>query len=173
MSRGFVKVSLKGNIGNVEFKQLPSGDLAANVSIAVTEYYTNNGQREEKTTWLRGVAYKRTAELMQQLVQKGTEIFADDVGVNVRKFSGQDGVEREIAEFVIRQFDVLARGIPRQEAQQSQAQAPANQGYAPQARNNGYQQPAAPRQNGQYSPRSTQNGQYPPRQNGQYQQYPN
>ena len=76
MSQGFFEVKAKANIGSIEFNTLPSGDLVANLSLAATKKYKDNqGQQQEKTTWISATAYRRTAELLDMLAQQGTEIF--------------------------------------------------------------------------------------------------
>ncbi|AGP79945.1 single-strand binding protein (plasmid) [Alteromonas mediterranea 615] len=154
MSQGFFEVKAKANIGSIEFNTLPSGDLVANLSLAATKKYKDNqGQQQEKTTWISATAYRRTAELLDMLAQQGTEIFVTGSLVE-DKWVDQNNQNRSKVGIVIDTFDVLRRGKEHQNAQnnanynqsngQGYNQAP-NQGY----NNQGYQQPNNRRNNAQ------------------------
>jgi single-strand DNA-binding protein len=118
MSRGFIKVTAKGNIGQLEAGNLPSGDLVVNFSLASTSSYTdNNGQKIENTTWVKGVGYRRTAELMNTLLQKGSEIFLEGK-LSVKKWQDQQGNNRETTEVIVDSFELLSRGKARENTQQ-------------------------------------------------------
>ena len=139
MSQGFFEVKAKANIGSIEINTLPSGDLVANLSLAATKKYKDNqGQQQEKTTWISATAYRRTAELLDMLVQQGTEIFVTGSLIE-DKWVDQNNQNRSKVGIVIDTFDVLRRGKQRQDAQNNNNynQAPNNQGYN-QAPNQGY-----------------------------------
>lgn len=129
MSRGFIKVTAKGNLGSVEFNTLPSGDRVANLSLAATNSYTDkSGQKQESTTWVRLVGYKKTAELLEQLVQQGTELLVEG-NLSVNKWEDQNGNNRETTEIVVSSFEVLRRGKEREDAQQQGYNNQQQQGY--------------------------------------------
>lgn len=120
MSRGFIRVQSKGNIGKIELHALPSGDPVVNFSLACTEIFNDrNGARKEETQWLRCVAYRKTAELIFSLVEAGTELLLDGKLKN-RKWQDQNGHNRETTEIVVDSFDVLRRGKQRDEQNQQQ-----------------------------------------------------
>lgn len=110
MSHGFFEVKAKANIGSIEVNTLPSGDLVVNLSLAATKKYKDNqGQQQEKTTWISATAYRRTAELLDMLTQQGTEIFV--TGSLVKdKWVDQNNQNRSKVGIVIDTFDVLRRG---------------------------------------------------------------
>lgn len=142
MSQGFFEVKAKANIGSIEINTLPSGDLVANLSLAATKKYKDNqGQQQEKTTWISATAYRRTAELLDMLAQQGTEIFVTGSLVE-DKWVDQNNQNRSKVGIVIDTFDVLRRGKERQDAQNNTNYNQNNgQGYnqAPnQAPNQGY-----------------------------------
>lgn len=145
MSRGFIKVTAKGNLGGIEARYLPSGDAVVNFSLASTSTYTDNaGQKVENTTWLKGVAYRKTAELMAELLQKGSEIFLEGK-LSVNKWQDQQGNNRETTEVIVDSFELLSRG-KQQAANQPQAgNQQHDSGHHQQG--NGYQQ--APQGNNQ------------------------
>ncbi|MBT0587974.1 single-stranded DNA-binding protein [Alteromonas oceanisediminis] len=157
MSRGFIKVIAKGNIGQLEAKNLQSGDLVVNFSLASTSAYTdNNGQKVENTTWLKGVAYRKTAELISNLLQKGSEIFLEGK-LNVCKWQDQQGNNRETTEVVVDSFELLSRGKQQaanqqqsagyQQAQQTNSHPPQNQQPVARLNNGRNYQPPRPHQN--------------------------
>ena len=146
MSRGFFKVTAKGNVGtDIDVNHLPSGDLVINFSMAASEYYKDaNGNRVERTEWFKITAYRKTAELINEMVQKGTELYLEGKLVN-SKWQDQQGNDRKATEIIATSFDVLRRGKerPMADAQpQDQHRQPQGQ-YQSAPQNNGYMQPPA------------------------------
>lgn len=79
-SRGVNKVILLGNLGaDPDCKQLPSGDMVANFSLATSESWIdrNTQQNVERTEWHRCVAFRGLAGVIQQYVRKGSKIFVE------------------------------------------------------------------------------------------------
>ena len=63
-------VIILGNLGNdPEMRYMPNGEPVANISIATSETWNdkNTGEKREKTEWHRVVAYRRTAEMKQEI----------------------------------------------------------------------------------------------------------
>ena len=51
-------------------------DLVSNLSLVTTKKYKGNqGQQQEKATWVSVTVYLRTAELLDMLTQQDTETF--------------------------------------------------------------------------------------------------
>jgi len=69
------KVQLMGHLGaDVELKTLDNGNSVARLSVATNEYYKNKaGEKVTDTTWHNVVAWGKTAELVNQLLKKGSE----------------------------------------------------------------------------------------------------
>ena len=145
MSRGFFKVTAKGNVGtDIDVNHLPSGDLVINFSMAASESYKDaNGNKVERTEWFKITAYRKTAELINEMVQKGTELYLEGKLVNSR-WQDLQGNDRKATEIIASSFDVLRRGKERPLADaQSQGQNQSQEQYPSAPQNNGYMQPPA------------------------------
>lgn len=113
-----------GNVGNMEFKETKNGKLAL-LSVATSERWKReDGEWAEKTYWHR-VAIFPAAKVarVEQLVQKGTRVRL--VG-QIRPGSYEDNAGRTkyVVEFVVGpfgDFEVLARGKPRDDASPPEA----------------------------------------------------
>ncbi len=79
MSKSVNKWIGLGNVGkNPEIRTTPSGTVVANFSIAVSDREKDSsGNWVDKTTWINLVAFKRTAEIVQDYVVKGSKIYVE------------------------------------------------------------------------------------------------
>ena len=101
------KVTLIGRTGKeVEIVNFENGILAK-VSLATSEFYTNNkGEKVEETQWHNLVAYGKTAEIMQKYVEKGKEI-AVEGKIVYRSYDGNDGQKRYVTEIRVEEILLL------------------------------------------------------------------
>lgn len=156
MARGVNKVVAIGNLGqDPDIRFLPSGNPVANFSIAVSESWTdkNTGQKQERTEWIRCVAFNKLAEIIQQYVHKGSKVYVEGK-LQTRKWQAQDGTDRYSTEVVINDFAMLdSRNGGQQQGQQG-----------------GYQPQQSAQQNQQRSQQAQQPQQYQPQQPNQYAQ---
>ena len=69
-------VSAIGRLGvDPEVTYTTSGDAVCNFSLAVSEYFKKeDGTFDQETTWINFTAWKRLAERMGEVGQKGTEV---------------------------------------------------------------------------------------------------
>ena len=93
------KVQLIGNLGmNPEIRITESGRKLARVSLATNETWKNNrGERITETQWHNIVAWGKTADLMEQYLQKGSEVMVEGKLVN-RNYVDKNGIKRYIIE---------------------------------------------------------------------------
>ena len=158
MARGVNKVLAIGNLGqDPDIRFLPSGNPVANFSIAVSESWTdkNTGQKQERTEWIKCVAFNKLAEIIQQYVHKGSKVYVEGK-LQTRKWQAQDGTDRYSTEVVINDLQMLdSRNGGQQQSQQG-----------------GYQSQQPPQQNQQrpQQPQQRPPHQYQPRQPNQYAQ---
>ena len=98
-------VQLIGNLGkDIEIKSFDNGSKLAKFSLATNEYYKNNkGEKVKETQWHNVVAWGKTAELMEKLLSKGSEI-AVRGKLTHRSFDDKEGVTRYISEIVAQEF---------------------------------------------------------------------
>lgn len=71
------KVLIIGRLGtDPELKYTPSGVAVCNFSVATSENWTDkSGQKQEKTEWHRMKAFGKTAELINQYLNKGSQAY--------------------------------------------------------------------------------------------------
>lgn len=107
-----------GNLGqDPEIKQIPNGKAVANFSIAVSEQWKDKttGQKQEKTEWIRCVAFDRLAEIIGQYVTKGSKLYVEGK-LQTRKWQAQDGSDRYSTEVVVSEMQMLSSKHDGQQA---------------------------------------------------------
>ena len=96
MARGVNKVILVGNLGgDPEVRATQTGSRIANVNIATSESWTdkNTGQKQERTEWHRVVFFNRLAEIVEQYLNKGSQIYIEG-SLRTRKWQDKDGQDK-------------------------------------------------------------------------------
>ncbi len=98
---GVNKVILVGNLGaNPEVRFTQGGTSVANLRIATTERWTDkNGQKQEATEWHRVVLFGRQAEVAQQYLTKGRQVYIEG-RIRTRQWQDQQGQKRYSTEIV-------------------------------------------------------------------------
>lgn len=94
------KVILVGNLGaDPEVRYAPSGDAIANLRLATTDTWKDKatGEKKEATEWHRVVFFGKLAEIAQQYLKKGSQIYVEG-SLRTRKWEkdGQDHYTTEI-----------------------------------------------------------------------------
>ena len=125
-----------GNLGqDPEIKNMPNGKSVANFSIAVSEQWKDKatGQKQEKTEWIRCVAFDRLAEIIGQYVTKGSKLYVEGK-LQTRKWQAQDGSDRYSTEVVVSEMQMLSgkqdgqQAAPRSNPAPAQTPPPPNAG---------------------------------------------
>ena len=138
-----------GRLGNdIELRYMPNGDAVANFNIAVDDSYKDKqGQKVEKTEWVRCVAFGKTAEFLGQWLHKGKRLLA--VGKLKTREYEKDGIKRYTTEIVVDMKGTLqllggkeGDGTPRQ--QRARREAGNGNAQRPAANSNPSQQAAPP-----------------------------
>ena len=82
-----------------ELKYTPSGAAVCNFSVATSEKWTDkqSGQQNEKTTWHRIVVWGKLAELCNQYLAKGRQVYIEGK-IDNRSWDDQDGNKRYTTE---------------------------------------------------------------------------
>ena len=98
---GYTKIQIMGNLGGTpEMKFLPSGDPVVNFSVAVNERWKNrDGDPQERTTWLRVVAFNGIGQACAEHLTKGDGVYVEG-RLQVREYEDKDGNERTSVEVV-------------------------------------------------------------------------
>ncbi|MCA6065416.1 single-stranded DNA-binding protein [Thalassolituus marinus] len=108
MGRSVNKVTLIGKLGrDPDIRYMPNGNAVANLTIATAESYTDRqtGQKVDQTEWHRVVAYERLAEIIQQYVKKGAQVYVEG-RLKTREWE-KDGIKRYTTEIVCTELLML------------------------------------------------------------------
>jgi single-strand DNA-binding protein len=99
-----------GNLGgDPELKYLQSGTPVCNFSVAVTERWTTDDGKQEKTTWYRINAWGKLAEVCNQYLAKGQQVMV--VGtVEARAYTTSNGEARASLDLRVRDVQFLQGG---------------------------------------------------------------
>lgn len=105
------KVMLIGNLGrDPEIRYTNSGSSVANYSIATTDRWTDRqGQKQERTEWHDIVAFDRLADLSQNYLRKGSNVFIEG-RLQTRSWENSDGQKMYRTEVVANQIQFLDKG---------------------------------------------------------------
>ncbi|KAK3608834.1 hypothetical protein CHS0354_006875 [Potamilus streckersoni] len=91
-----------GRLGGKPEKRFTSGGTAvATMNVATTEYYTDkaNGSKKEKTEWHRIVLWDRLADLADQYLDKGREVYIEG-RLQTREWHDKDKIKRYSTEII-------------------------------------------------------------------------
>lgn len=114
--------SFIGNVGkDPEMKFLPNGDAVANFSLAVTEKWKKDGEAQERTEWVRCVAFRKLGEIVGEYVKKGAPLYVQGK-MSTRKWTDKDGNDRYSTEIIVDQLQMLGRREQSQAAEQKREQ---------------------------------------------------
>jgi len=103
------KVILVGNLGrDPEVRTFSNGDRVANVTIATTDKWKDKQTNEnrEATEWHRVVFNGRLAEIAEQYLRKGSQIYVEG-SLRTRKWTDKDGIEKYTTEIRADQMQML------------------------------------------------------------------
>lgn len=108
MARGYSRVILVGNLGrDPEMRYLPSGDPVVNFTMAVGRRRRGtDGNWVDETDWFRINCFRRNAEIADQYLKKGSQVLVEGQ-LQIRQYTGNDGVERTSVEVNCDNFTML------------------------------------------------------------------
>lgn len=104
------KVLLIGNVGkDPEVRHLESGAAVATFTLATTERYKDrNGQYQDQTEWHNIVCWRNLAELAQNYIAKGSQIFVEG-RIRSRSWTDQTNQKRYTTEIVADNIRLLGK----------------------------------------------------------------
>ncbi len=93
------KVIVLGRLGqDPEMKYTPSGSAVTNFSVATSESWTDkSGQKQERTEWHRIVVWGRLAEISNQYLAKGRQVYIEG-RLQTRQWEDKNGQKRYTTE---------------------------------------------------------------------------
>ena len=115
---GINKVILVGRLGqDPEIRHTPNGTAVANVSLATSEKWKdkNTGEQQEKTEWHRIAVFGKLAEITDQYLRKGSQVYFEGK-LQTRKWQDKQGQDRYTTEVVVDGFNGV---MPMLDGQQS------------------------------------------------------
>jgi single-strand DNA-binding protein len=130
------KVTIIGNVGrDPEQRSTQTGTMTTSFSVAVNNRRRMpDGSQQEETEWYRVTAFGRLAEVCQQYVTKGQQLYVEG-RLRIDRWTGQDGQPRVTADIVASDVQFLGARGPAEEAGGAPAErAPAPAQPAPAAR---------------------------------------
>lgn len=113
-ARSLNRVQLIGNLTrDPEMRYTPQGTAVCTFGLATNRTWvpSDGGERQEETEYHRIVAWAKLAEICSQLLYKGRKVYVEG-RLQTRKWTTQEGVEREITEVVI--DNMIALGGPKE-----------------------------------------------------------
>lgn len=111
MSASVNKVIIIGNLGQKpELKFLPNGTACGNLSVATSEKWEKDGNKQEKTEWHRVVTYGKLAENCAQYLDKGRSVYVEGK-LQTRSWDDKStGEKRYMTEIVAQNVTFLGGG---------------------------------------------------------------
>lgn len=99
-------VILKGNLTREpELKFLQSGTAVLNCGMAINERYTDQqGQQQENVTFVEIEAWQRTAEIINEYFDKGSEILIQG-SLKFEQWEAEDGTNRNRLRVRVQRFE--------------------------------------------------------------------
>ncbi len=108
MSRGLNKVMLIGHLGrDPELRYTPSGRPVATFSLATNRsWHSADGERHEETEWFNIVAWGSLAEICNQHLSKGQQVYIEG-RLQTRRWDDAEGKKHFATEVVARELIML------------------------------------------------------------------
>ena len=110
MARGVNKAIIVGNLGrDPEVRYTANGSAVANVTVATSESWKDkqSGERQERTEWHRVVFFGRLAEIAEEYLKKGAQVYIEG-SIRTQKWQDKEsGQDRYTTEIVARDMQML------------------------------------------------------------------
>ena len=102
------KAILVGRLGkDPELKYTTNSRAVVNFTLATNERWTSqDGQKQEKTTWHNIVAWGKQAEVINEYCRKGKQLYIEG-RIDNRSWDKDDGTKGYISEVVVQNFQFL------------------------------------------------------------------
>lgn len=118
------KVILLGNCGrDPEVRSLPNGDPVANFSLATNERWRDrDGNKQERTEWHNIVCFGKTADVVQQYVTKGMQLYTEGK-IQTRSWEDKNTGEKKYRTEIVAHVVEFVGGGKRKSAEESEEEA--------------------------------------------------
>lgn len=118
MSGSLNLVVLIGRVGrDPEIRFTQGGDPVANISVATSERWTKDGQKQERTEWHSVTVFGKTAQFVRDYVQKGALVSVEG-SIRYEEYKDKDGNDRKATKVKAQRVELLTgRGERSSETQ--------------------------------------------------------
>lgn len=108
MSRGLNKVMIIGHLGrDPEMRYTPSGRPVTTFSVATSRsWHSADGERHEETEWFNVVAWGSLAEICNQYLRKGRQVYIEG-RLQTRRWEDTEGNKHFTTELVANEMIML------------------------------------------------------------------
>ena len=108
MSRGLNKLMIIGHLGrDPEMRYTPSGKPVTTFSVATSRtWHSADGERHEETEWFNVVAWGSLAEVCNQHLKKGQQVYVEG-RLQTRRWEDGDGNKHFTTEVVAKEMTML------------------------------------------------------------------
>ncbi len=108
MSRGLNKVMIIGHLGrDPEMRYTPSGRPVTTFSVATNRGWTTaEGERRTDTEWFNVVAWNKLAEICNQYLTKGQQVYIEG-RLQTRRWEDSNGTRHTSVEVVANEMTML------------------------------------------------------------------
>jgi single-strand DNA-binding protein len=108
MSRGLNKVMIIGNLGrDPEMRYTPSGRPVTTFSVATSRsWHSADGERHEETEWFNIVTWGSLAEICNQHLHKGQQVYLEG-RLQTRRWDDAEGNKHFSTELVAKEMIIL------------------------------------------------------------------
>jgi single-strand DNA-binding protein len=108
MSRGLNKVMIIGHLGrDPEMRYTPSGRPVTTFTVAtVRSWNTADGEHREETEWFNVVAWGSLAEICNQVLRKGQQVYVEG-RLQTRRWDDPEGKKHFATELVAKEMIML------------------------------------------------------------------
>ncbi len=116
MSRGLNKVMIIGHLGrDPEMRYTPSGRPVTTFSVATNRSWTtSDGERKTDTEWFNVVAWNKLAEICNQYLVKGQQVYIEG-RLQSRRWEDSTGTKHTSVEVVANEMIMLGDRRPDEE----------------------------------------------------------
>jgi single-strand DNA-binding protein len=129
MARGLNKVMLIGRLGqDPEMRYTPSGRPLTKLQLAVNRSWTSaDGEKKKETEWFNVVAWGKLAEICNQYLSKGQQVYIEG-RLHNRRWQDEDGANHSVVEVNANEM-IMLEGQPKEEDSDTKAGAPGEDDY--------------------------------------------
>jgi single-strand DNA-binding protein len=130
MSRGLNKVQIIGHLGrDPEMRYTPSGRPVTTFSVATTRSWnTATGEKRQETEWFNIVAWGGLAEVCNDYLNKGQQVFIEG-RLQTRRWEDEEGGKRTSVEIVAKEMIMLGERKRREDEASSASSSSAEDDF--------------------------------------------